>query len=228
MALEQEQFIDKQEMQPPTSHVSINGNQSNGNIARLKNYSSTGIKILRSRDWKGTLRYPQLFFGITSTTANDQTSSEESGWNVPKSSELGARLTKNASFFATNYALFSVLLMSYEILSDWTIMFWLFGVFGIWTFVIRAAADGKIFPIVVSGVTIDRNKGYMVMSLLTSIILIVYVGSTFLFVTGCTLVFSFLHSTFRNPLSYKTHDSTEGNNLNGIESGGIELGGDSL
>ena len=220
-------------MSSPDPTMSSNNNMtttttSTGNVARLRNYSTTAANILKNRDWTGTLRYPQTFLGITSTTGTDQTSSIVAGWNVPKGKEIGPRLTKNASFFATNYAAFSAALMTYEILSDWTVLLWLVGVFGIWTFVIRAAAAGQLFPLVVQGVTIEKNKLYVGMSVMTSLILTYYVGSTFLFVTGCTMVFALLHSTFRNPLSYKIHDSTAQNNeFNGIESG-IEMSGDNL
>jgi hypothetical protein len=208
---------DKNKMETMTTN-------NNSNVSRLRNYSKTAYNVMKSRDWKGTLRGPQVFFGITETSSSDQVSSEAKHWNVPKGSEIGPRLTKNCGFFATNYALFSSALMVYEILSDWTIMLWIFGVFGIWTFVLRAAAAGSLFPLEVAGFMIEKRVLYLTMSLCTAIILAVYVGSTFLFVTGCTCVVSGIHSTFRNPLAYKSHDSLETESFTGsIETGGVEM-----
>jgi hypothetical protein len=203
------------------SEVSTQG--GNTNIERLRNYSKTAIQVIKSRDWKGTLRGPQVFFGIASTTSSDQTSAEVVGWTVPKANELGSRASKNAIFFATNYAVFSAALMIYEIITDWTIMLWLFGVVGAWTAVLRAAAAGQLFPLSVGGITVGKKSLYVGMSVATSIILTIYVGSTFLFVTGCTAIFSAVHSVFRNPLSYKTHDSLEETQGLNMESGGFEM-----
>ena len=212
---------------PTMTDVASSGSNGSGNIARLRNYSATGYKLLSSREWRNTLRGPSTFFGVGESVREDL-----QGWNVPKGMEIGPRLTKNLNFFATNYAGFSTALMTYEILQDWSIMLWLLGVFGIWTFVLRAAAAGQLFPLVVQGVTIEKNKLYLGMSVATSIILIVYVGSTFLFVTGCTFLFALLHSTFRNPLSYKTHDSVEeaaNPFTHSMEEGGVEMtGGDNI
>ena len=201
------------------SEVSTQG--GNANIARLRNYSKTVVSILKTRDWKGTLRGPQVFFGISPTTSD--TGDAVVGWTVPKANELGPRASKNASFFATNYAVFSAALMIYEIITDWTIMLWLFGVFGVWTAVLRAAAAGQLFPLQVGGLTVEKKGLYVGMSVATSIILTVYVGYTFLFVTGCTILFSAVHSVFRNPLSYKTHDSLEESQGLNMEEGGFEM-----
>ena len=212
-------------------NIEMSSELSTTGVNRLRNYSKTAYAVLKNRQWKATMRGPATFFGIKAGDQNStETSSEVAPFTVPKTNEIGSRLTKNFSFFATNYALFSTVLMTYEIISDWTIMLWLFGIFGIWTFVLRAAAAGNLFPLEVAGVTVEKRVLYLGMSLLTSIILTIYVGYTFLFVTGCTCAFSALHSTFRNPLSYKTHDSLEETDpfTHSMEEGGVEMSGDGI
>ena len=129
-------------------------------------------------------------------------------------------VTKNLSFFATNYAAFGSALMVYEIVSDWSLLFWVFGVFGVWTFVLRAAAAGSLFPLEVGGMKVEKRTLYVTLSALTAIILTMYVGPTFLFVLGCTSAVAGGHALFRNPVSYKLRDqAVPTHDIEGVELG---------
>ena len=164
-----------------------------GNVARVKNYMNTGLDIVRTRQWRKTLRSPDDFFGLSGDGGSEN-------WNVPRGSELGGRLTNNAGYFATNYALFSSVLMVYEIVSDWSLLFWVIGTAGVWVGVTKSATQ---FPIQVGSVTIPKRTMYFAMVLVTLLILAIYIGPTFLFVLGCSSVLGGAHAALRNPVSYK-------------------------
>lgn len=173
--------------------TSSGSNATTGNVSRLKNYYNTGLDVLRNRKWRETLRSPEEVFGLSSDGNSEN-------WNVPKGHEIGSRVINNAGYFATNYALFSSVLMVYEIVSDWSLLFWVAGVCGVWLAVIKASPQ---FPIEVGNVTIEKRTMYFTLMLMTILILTIYVGPTFLFVLGCTSVIGGAHAVFRNPVSYK-------------------------
>ena len=176
---------------------SSSSSSSSGNLSRVKNYMNTGLDVVRNRQWRKTLRSPDEFFGLSSDGGSG---GGGENWNVPRGSELGGRFTNNAGYFATNYALFSSVLMVYEIVSDWSLLFWVVGTAGVWVGVTKSATQ---FPIQLGSMKINKRSMYFAMVLLTLLILTIYVGPTFLFVLGCTTVLGGGHAVFRNPVSYK-------------------------
>ena len=123
------------------------GNAS-GNLSRVKNYLNTGLDVVKNRNWRQTLRSADDFFGLSGDSSGVN-------WDVPRGSEVGSRFVNNAGYFATNYALFSSVLMVYEIVSDWSLLFWVLGTAGVWVALIKSAPQ---FPIQAGSISISKRS----------------------------------------------------------------------
>ena len=165
-----------------------------------------------------------MFTFGTNTTVEDNSeyaqSSQIPAWSVPTSSQLGQRAYKNVTYFASNYALFAAALTVYEVLSDWSIIFWL-GLVAVGWYLFRQATHQRRlnFPVQVGSVLVTERTAQLSMTALTAVILTWALGSVFLWVIGATLVFAGIHAMARNPASYKDKHSLPGAGMTGTGTG---------
>ncbi len=196
-----------------------NSSDSGDNVARLKSYLKLTVDTLRQRNWRATLRSPQLYFGLGAAANGGVTTGSDTvaNWSVPTAGDMQDRLVNNSRFFASNHALFAAVLALYFIIADWIILFWIGIVIGAWYLLLTFAEQLNWLPRQIGGITITMRTATVALSVISAAILIIFVGSVFLWVMGATTLVVVGHSLARNPISYKHHDglpsATSGDNL---------------
>lgn len=189
------------------------------NMTRLQSYLKLTVDTLRQRNWRATLRSPQLYFGLGAASNGGVTAGSDTvvNWSVPAVGDMQDRLVNNSRFFASNHALFASVLAIYFIIADWVILFWIGMVIGAWYLLLSFAERLNWLPRQIGGVTITMRTATVALSAISAAILIFFVGSVFLWVMGATTLVVVVHSLARNPISYKHHDglpsATSGDNL---------------
>ena len=195
-----------------SSGSSMSGGGGSGSqqdfVGRMKTFGANAAGLLRERDWIRTLRGPRVFAGV----GDDGTLN---GWSSPSGSDARMRLQKNFGFFISNYLLICAILTSYCILTDLALLFWVVLVGGAWFYALRVH---KFAVIDLGSVTVNSNHQYFGLVFLTSILLVFFVGPSFLWVLTVTSILAAAHAVFRTP-SYD--DKT-------FDSGGVSHGEDNI
>ena len=165
-------------------------------VGRMKTFGANAAGLLRERDWIRTLRGPRYLLGwvmMEPSLDGLRQAAVMPGCVCEKPQLLHFRLpaivrsSRRTAFF------------------DLALLFWVVLVGGAWFYALRVH---KFAVIDLGSVTVNSNHQYFGLVFLTSILLVFFVGPSFLWVLTVTSILAAAHAVFRTP-SYddKTFDS---------------------